>query len=250
MFEFYSVPLYSGSFHKVIDTISKWIHQKTKSYVCVVSVHGIVEAYHDKKFLRILQHARLAVPDGMPLVHVGKLFGQSGTTRIYGPDLFLGICEEAEKKQFRVFFYGTTVKTLEKMKKHIQQIYPHLMIVGLHAPPFRPLLSYEISRERDYIRSRKPQIIFVGLSTPKQELWMAKNYSSFSGCTCIGVGAAFDFIAATKKQAPYWMRRTGLEWMFRFSQEPKRLWKRYVFCMLLFPYFLLVSLLRFWKKTS
>ena len=249
MFEFYSIHFYSGSFDTILSAVSRWIKQKKSAYICVVSVHGVVEAYKNRSFLSVLQKADLAVPDGMPLVWIGKIFGHVKTTRIYGPDLLLHMCKEAEKKRFRVFFYGTTSRTLHLLITRVKKLYPHLIIAGSFAPSFRPATPWEIQQEKIIIQTSKPDILFVGLSTPKQEFWMDKNYSLFVGTTCIGVGAAFDFIAGTKKQAPEWIRSIGFEWLFRFFQEPTRLWKRYCLNVILFPYLLLKNVVYSLKRT-
>lgn len=215
-----------GSIGDVIVQISRWIDADARAYVCVTGVHGVVEANRKPAVLQAHQEAGLVVPDGMPLVWIGKVMGHRATERIYGPDLFLALCRRAQEEKWRVFFYGCTTQVLIALSRRLHEQFPKLIIAGSYAPPFRVLTEKESKKIVQTINTSRAQIVFVGLSTPKQELWMEAHHKKLRANVLLGVGAAFDFIAGTKKQAPLWMRRAGLEWLFRFFQEPRRLWYR------------------------
>ena len=153
--------------------------------------------------------------------------GYNHVTRVYGPDLMLALCEYSQSRGFRHFLYGSTPEVLFCLGDNLTKRYPQLKIVGTYAPPFRLLTKKEEQDEIQTINSTEPDIVWIGLSTPKQELWMDKNITRLNAKVLIGVGAAFDFHAGLKKQAPSWMQRNGLEWFFRLLTEPRRLWRRY-----------------------
>lgn len=249
-FNVLGIEFFSGSYKKVIETISFWIERNEKRYICVTSVHGVVESQRNKDLFKIHRQAGMVVPDGMPIVWMGKLMGFSHTRRIYGPDLFLHMCEEVEKRRYRVFFYGTTKKTLVKLRKALLNQYPRLKIGGILAPPFRKLKDEEIRTVRKKIDKVKPQLIFIGLSTPKQEFWMQENIKHLNANVLIGVGAAFDFIAGIKLQAPRWIQNSGFEWLYRLAQEPRRLWGRYSTIIPLFFYFLVKDKLTYSQESD
>jgi N-acetylglucosaminyldiphosphoundecaprenol N-acetyl-beta-D-mannosaminyltransferase len=227
MYSFAGLSIFTGSIADTVRQMGQWIRQKKHAYICVTGAHGVVEAQRESDVMSAHTQAELVVPDGMPLVWMGKAVGYKNTQRIYGPDLLLAVCKEAQRREWKIFLYGTTKGTLQKLKEKLLAMFPRLYIVGEYAPPFRALTTAEDSMIVKTINKVAPQIIFVGLSTPKQELWMQKHVEKLKANTLIGVGAAFDFIAGTKKQAPSWVRRVGFEWLFRLAQEPKRLSKRY-----------------------
>lgn len=196
-------------------------------YVCVTSVHGVITAVHDPSFRSILNGADIATPDGMPLVWAMRSFGLRDQTRVYGPDLTLKLCEQAARCGHRVFLYGGREETLQSLKDRLLGSFPDLKIVGMHAPPFRPLTSEEDAAYVRMIQEADTDLLLVGLSTPKQDRWMAEHVTKLRGIVMIGVGAAFDFHAGRVKQAPHWIQQAGLEWLFRLLMEPRRLWKRY-----------------------
>lgn len=218
---------FSGSVGGVTEIVARWIHSGKRAYICVTGAHGVVESKQSHSVLFAHQEAGLVVPDGMPLAWLGRLLGHPDTKRIYGPDLFIELCKRAEKKKWRIFLYGTTEDTLIRLQKQLHHNFPKLIIVGSYAPPFRALTPKEEKEIIVTINESRPHIVFVGLSTPKQELWMHTHSQRLTANALIGVGAAFDFVSGTKKQAPRWIQRTGFEWLFRFSQEPSRLWYRY-----------------------
>jgi N-acetylglucosaminyldiphosphoundecaprenol N-acetyl-beta-D-mannosaminyltransferase len=178
----------------------------------------------------------------MPMVWISHLFGYKKVTRVYGPDLMRAVCLTSQQKQYSHFLYGSTPETLEKLKKQLLAVYPDLIIRGSFSPPFRALTQDEDQQIIQMINQSGSDIIWVGLSTPKQELWMANHAHAFKHGILIGVGAAFDFVAGTKKQAPVWMQRSGLEWVFRLYSEPGRLWRRYLVNNPLFAFLFFLQL--------
>lgn len=210
------------------QTIHQWISDDDPHYICVTSVHGVMESQRDEELRRIHNMAGLVTPDGMPLVWLSIISGYRGVERVYGPDLMLAICNDSAPVRYRHFLYGGTPIALECLRHNFQRRFPTINIVGSYSPPFRSLTPDEDNKVVQLINSAEPQIIWIGLSTPKQELWMADHIGRLNAPVMIGVGAAFDFHAGTKKQAPRWMQRSGLEWLFRVSTEPKRLWRRYL----------------------
>jgi N-acetylglucosaminyldiphosphoundecaprenol N-acetyl-beta-D-mannosaminyltransferase len=210
-----------------LEQITTAIANKQKGYVCVTGVHGISVAQSDPAFRQILNRAFLCTPDGMPLVWVGRCQGQKQMRRVYGPDLMLAVMELSGKTGWRHFFYGGAHGTADMLTARLAQRFPKLQIVGAWEPPFRPLNQEERQKLREQIRLARPDILWVGLSTPKQEMFMAEYLDQLDVTLMFGVGAAFDFLAGTVRQAPKWMQRSGLEWLFRLYCEPRRLWKRY-----------------------
>jgi N-acetylglucosaminyldiphosphoundecaprenol N-acetyl-beta-D-mannosaminyltransferase len=210
-----------------LAAITEALAQRKKGYVCVTGVHGISEARSDPGFREILNKSFLCTPDGMPLVWVGRMRGQKAIDRVYGPDLMLAVMAASEQKGWRHFFYGGSSGTAELLRQKMVKRFPRLQVVGCYEPPFRPLNSGEEASLQEMVRAAKPDMIWVGLSTPKQERFMAEYLSKLDAILMFGVGAAFDFHAGKVRQAPRWMQRSGLEWFFRLCSEPRRLWKRY-----------------------
>ena len=203
-------------------------------YICVTSVHGIITAVRDPGFRSILNGAAVATPDGMPVVWALRSCGAKGQSRVYGPELMLRLCKQAEALEHRIFLYGGRDTALQELVRRLESRFPRLQLCGYHSPAFRPLTRAEDDREVERLRTADPDIVFVGLSTPKQERWMADHVHRLPRTILIGVGAAFDFHAGTLKQAPPWMQKAGLEWFFRLTMEPRRLWKRYAMIVPLF----------------
>lgn len=231
MFTFAGLSIFTGTRKEVVSRVDSWIRAKKRVYICVTGAHGVTESSQRTDIMRAHNNAGLIVPDGMPLVWLGRLSGHPETERIYGPDLFLDLCMYAQQEKRRIFLYGTTQETLNKLILQLKITFPNLQIVGSYAPPFRTLSEPEKGKVTERINAAKPNIVFVGLSTPKQELWMHEFSGRLRPAVLIGIGAAFDFIAGTKKQAPVWLRQSGLEWVFRMVHDPKRLIVRYVFVM-------------------
>jgi N-acetylglucosaminyldiphosphoundecaprenol N-acetyl-beta-D-mannosaminyltransferase len=212
---------------QALATIDGWIARGEQRYVCVTGVHGVMESRQDPELLRIHNAAGMVTPDGMPLVWLARRAGFPHVDRVYGPDLMLACCEASVARGYRHYFYGGSPGVPEQLAERLQTRFPGLQVVGCHSPPFRPLVSREDDTVVECINASGADIVWVGLSTPKQERWMDANRPYLTVPVLIGVGAAFDFHAGLKRQAPRWIQRSGLEWLFRLSQEPRRLWRRY-----------------------
>jgi N-acetylglucosaminyldiphosphoundecaprenol N-acetyl-beta-D-mannosaminyltransferase len=211
-----------------LDAIADAVRARRKGYICVTGVHGVMEAQDDGNFRRILNGAFLCTPDGMPMVWMGKIRGHSEMRRVYGPDLMLEICAWGEKNPCRHFFFGGAPGVAEQLRDKLTARFPKMQTAGCYTPPFRALDAEEEKLFQEMIRAAKPDILWVGLSTPKQEKFMAEFLPKLDVTLMIGVGAAFDFHSGRVKQAPRWMQRSGLEWFYRLYQEPRRLAKRYL----------------------
>ena len=210
-----------------VESIFDAIERGRGGYVCVTGVHGVMEAQRDAAFRSILNRSLLTTPDGMPTVWVGRASGFGRIRRVYGPDLMLAICEHSLNEHRSHFLFGGTEGVAERLRERLVGRLPGLNIVGTYTPPFRPLTGAEEDAIVRRLTGLRPDIIWVGLSTPKQEKLMARLHARVAPAVLIGVGAAFDFHCGRVAQAPRWMQRSGLEWVFRALQEPRRLLPRY-----------------------
>jgi N-acetylglucosaminyldiphosphoundecaprenol N-acetyl-beta-D-mannosaminyltransferase len=222
------VPIAAINMDQAACQIEEWIRNKQNIFITVTGVHGIMESQYDEEVKEIHKKAAMCVPDGMPTVWIGKFYGHRDMKRVYGPDLMLEIMKRSIESGYTHFFYGGKPGVTELLKKRLVARFPGLKIVGVFSPPFRQLSEGEENQLQILIDKLSPDIIWVGLSTPKQERWMAAHLKKLNTRVMIGVGAAFDFHAGLVKQAPRWIQRSGLEWLFRVYQEPGRLWKRYM----------------------
>ena len=204
------------------------IDRRGKGYICVTGVHGIMEARRDVGFRAILNRALLCTPDGMPTVWVGRLQGHRRMRRVYGPDFMLEMCRLSVAPGYRHFLYGGNRGVGELLKRRLESLAPGINIVGTCTPPFRPLSSEEEDQLIQTVAAVDPDIIWVGLSTPKQEQFMARMIDRLDTRLMVGVGAAFDIHAGLLAEAPAWMKTCGLQWLHRLLKEPRRLWKRYL----------------------
>jgi N-acetylglucosaminyldiphosphoundecaprenol N-acetyl-beta-D-mannosaminyltransferase len=236
------VGVHALNLRSAVLVLQNAIASRTKGYVCVTGVHGVSEAQTDPAFRAILNHAFLNTPDGMPLVWIGRSSGHQEMERVYGPDLLLEVCKASQWTRWRHFFYGGGPGTAEALAAVLQSKFPRMQIVGTHTPPFRPLTPAELKEFQAQIAAVRPDIIWVGLSTPKQENFMASTLSSLDVPIMIGIGAAFDLISGKVRQSPRWIQRSGFEWLYRLIQEPRRLWKRYLKNNPLFVYRLFLQL--------
>jgi len=210
-----------------LAAIAAAVREKRKGYICVTGVHGVMEAQADDAFKKILNDAFLCTPDGMPMVWAGKLNGHREMRRVYGPDLMLDVCAWSETSGAKHFFYGGADGVAELLAQKLKAKFPKLQVAGTFTPPFRALNTDEEKSLAEQVRAAGPDILWVGLSTPKQEKFMAEYLPKLDATVMIGVGAAFDFHSGRVKQAPRWMQRSGLEWFYRLCSEPRRLAKRY-----------------------
>lgn len=209
-------------------SILNWANTGSSRYVCIANVHLLMEAYDSRDFRKRVNDADLVTADGMPLVWLMRLKGVRQQARVYGPTLMLHVLEAAAQSGIPVGFYGGTVRTLASLVKRMQAHYRSLSIVYSCSPPFHAMSPEEDVAVVDQINRSGAKILFVGLGCPKQETWMA-DHRGLVNAVMLGVGAAFDFHAGLKPQAPMWMQRAGLEWSFRLFTEPRRLWKRYLY---------------------
>jgi len=202
-----------------VAVIGQALERKNKGYVCVTGVHGVSEARRDRAFRTVLNRAFLNTPDGMPMVWMGRLQGFREMGRVYGPDLMLRLCEVSPARGWTHFLYGGAPGVVEDLRRRLERRFPGLRIVGVHSPPFRPLTAVQEDDLVGRIGQLRPDIFWVGLSTPKQEQFMAQFWQRLDATLLFGVGAAFDFHAGRVKQAPRWMQRSGFEWLFRLATE-------------------------------
>jgi N-acetylglucosaminyldiphosphoundecaprenol N-acetyl-beta-D-mannosaminyltransferase len=195
--------------------------------VCVATVHMVMEAFDAPEFQRGVNAAEMVTPDGVPLVWALRGLGLRETRRVYGPTLMRLVCRRAEECGLPVGLYGGSPEVLEKLREGLIARHPLLRVAFAASPPFRPETDEEAAATREAIEASGARILFVGLGCPKQERWMAAQREALP-CVMLGVGAAFDFLAGSKRQAPAWLQRAGLEWLFRLVSEPRRLWRRYL----------------------
>lgn len=232
---------------QALAILEHWIANRDPHYVCVSTVHGVMECQKDEAVRRALNSSGLTTPDGMPLVWISRLRGFRHVRRVYGPDLMLAVCERSVAKGYRHYLYGGHPGVAELLKARLEQRFPGVQIVGADSPPFEPLTPEEDEQAVQRINAARPDIVWVGMSTPKQDLWAAEHVGRLNAPVIIAVGAAFDFVSGRKRQAPRWMRNSGLEWLFRLLQEPRRLWRRYLILNPLFIWLLLGQCLGFRK---
>ena len=213
----------------VIALMERWIASgEPGRYITVTGMHGVSEAQSDGELKRILNEADLVVPDGMPLVWLARHRGYALKRRVYGPELMMTFCEATADKGYRHFLYGGATGVTDHLTRVLRSRCPGIEIVGTYSPPFRSLNAAEEAGLIEQVQAASPDVLWVGLSTPKQERWMAEFGRKLRVPIMVGVGAAFDFHTGRQRQAPIWMRENGLEWLFRFIHEPRRLWRRYV----------------------
>lgn len=215
------------SIAKAVTKIKALIEDGRGHYICVSTVHMCMESYDDNTFQKIVNNADFVVPDGRPLVWAQYLLGARDAKQTRGIDLMLALCEVASALRLPIGFYGTTQKKLAKLRYIMKMRFPGIKITNTIAPPFRLLTSDENDEYINMINKSGTRILFVGIGCPKQERWMAENKFKLN-CVMIGVGAAFDFIIGSKRQAPRWIQYLGFEWFYRLISEPKRLWRRYL----------------------
>ena len=210
-------------------TVSEWIeHRDGCRYIALTGMHGIMEAQHDPAFKCILDAADLVVPDGMPLVWLSRLRGRPLKRRVYGPELMLEVCRQTASRGCRHFLVGGAPGVADRLATILKCRFPGLVIAGTCSPPFE---SWTEAQEEEFvgtINRAAPDVVWVGLGTPKQERWMHRHRGRLQAAVLLGVGAAFDIHSGRRRQAPRWMRETGGEWLFRLVQEPRRLWRRYL----------------------
>ena len=210
-----------------VALFESWIAARERHYVCVVPAHSVMDCQDDPELCAIVNAAGLVTPDGMSLVWLLRWRGYRDTERVYGPDLLLAACERSVAAGWRHFFLGGEAGVATELAARLQRRFPALAVAGSLSPPFRDLSAAEDAALCRAINDAGPDIVWVGLGSPKQERWMAAHREALSASVLIGVGAAFDFLSGRRRQAPRWVQRSGLEWLFRLTLEPRRLWRRY-----------------------
>ncbi|WP_290659438.1 WecB/TagA/CpsF family glycosyltransferase [Aquabacterium sp.] len=215
------------SWDEAISRIADWGAEHQSRYVTLCNVHSVVTGSQSAQFAAVINGADMALPDGAPIAWMMRKEGFAKQQRISGPDLMLSYLAEAERRGQSVFFYGSVDDTLVKLRDRMMTQFPKLKIVGMTSPPFRKLTEKEEAGYAQKINASGAHVVFVGLGCPKQEAWMAEQRGTIKA-VMVGVGAAFDYHAGTLRRAPVWMQQRGLEWLYRFVCEPRRLARRYL----------------------
>lgn len=219
------IPISVTSYDDVIATLTNRPADKA-TVVAVCNVHSVMSARRNPALREAIGAAEIATPDGVPIVWGLRATVRKEQQRVYGPDLMRKAF--VDDVGWKHYLYGSTPETLGQLQAKLEEIAPAAEIVGSFSPPFRDMTPAESDEAMEAIRTSGADVVWVGLGMPKQELWMHEIRPELPGVALLGVGAAFDFLAGTKKQAPAWMQKAGLEWLFRLIQEPRRLWRRYI----------------------
>jgi N-acetylglucosaminyldiphosphoundecaprenol N-acetyl-beta-D-mannosaminyltransferase len=222
------VGVHATTLEEAVTLSSCFLQSGARGYVCLTGVHGVMEAQRDAQLQHILNDAVLCLPDGMPTVWVGRAQGHRQMARVYGPDYMLAMCRWLLRCGCRHFLYGGKPGVAEILQQQLQQKLPSLQIVGMYTPPFGELSETQEDELRQRVTECKPDIFWVGLSTPKQERFMAEHVGELDVRLMAGVGAAFDIHAGLVYDSPDWIKSCGLQWLDRLRQEPRRLWRRYL----------------------
>ena len=222
------IPVDAQTFDEAVNTLADWAVQPQKRYVSTCPVYTLMIARENHWMRQALEGADMVTADGMPLVWLQHRLGCPEAERVYGPDVMRALCEKTANREIRHFFWGGLPGVAEQLAQKLQRAYPGLQIAGLYSPPVEEIGDSPNPAVIERLNNANAQVVWVGLGSPKQDLWMSLYRPVLNAPLLIGVGAAFDFIAGTKPQAPHWMQRSGLEWLFRLSREPGRLWRRYL----------------------
>ena len=225
----FGVPMAMTDYDGAMDVMDSMIEARERGWICASSVHSLIVAQDDPDMHTALTEFVMTVPDGMPIVWAANMLGENLTDRVYGPELMSRYCARAADKGHRVWLYGgRDEEALADLMLNLRRRYPGLQIVGAHSPPFRPLTEAEDEEVLRSIERARPDVIWVGIGVPKQEKWMVRMRERIEAPVMCAVGAAFDFHAGRVSQAPEWMQTRGLEWVYRLTQEPRRLFPRYL----------------------
>jgi N-acetylglucosaminyldiphosphoundecaprenol N-acetyl-beta-D-mannosaminyltransferase len=221
------VPLALTDYEETMDWMDAVVAERSKAYLSAAAVHLVMVAQEDAETAEAVRDASLVVPDGQPLVWALRSLGHEAS-RVYGPDLMAKYCERSAHTGVRMYLYGGRNQgALVELALRLRRRYPGLKIVGGYSPPFRQLTDEERDWVVDDVNRCKADVVWVGIGQPKQEIWMREMRDALDAPMLVGVGAAFDFHAGLVPQAPTWMQNLGLEWVYRLSKEPRRLWRRY-----------------------
>ena len=220
----------------------RFLEAGERGYICVTGVHGIMESQRDEPLRNILNRSFLTTPDGMPTVWLGRLLGFGHMRRVYGPDFMVDVCKHSVDRGYRHFLYGGKPGVAEDLQAELTRRFPGINVVGTYTPPFRPLNSNEEAALKVQLEQSKAQVLWCGLSTPKQERFMGAYIDRLPVNLMVGVGAAFDLLSGNLREAPEWVKQSGLQWLFRLLMEPRRLWRRYLYNN---PQFVWLTILQF-----
>jgi N-acetylglucosaminyldiphosphoundecaprenol N-acetyl-beta-D-mannosaminyltransferase len=209
-----------------MDAMAASIQSDRTGYICLAPAHNLMACRSDPTLRGIFNRSMLTVPDGVGTVWFLRFLGHKAE-RVYGPDLMLKICERGASSGWRHFFLGGKPEVAERLVERLLAQFPTLQVAGKFSPPFRKMTPAELDGMIGAINASKVDFLWVGLGSPKQEHWMSEMRERLDSKILVGVGAAFDFVSGTKAQAPKWIQRAGLEWLFRLMSEPRRLWRRY-----------------------
>jgi N-acetylglucosaminyldiphosphoundecaprenol N-acetyl-beta-D-mannosaminyltransferase len=231
-------PISVVNMRSAIAQIRRWVAEGGGKYVCAADVHSVMRARGDEAHRAALAHADMITADGLPLSIVARLKGVRHIQRVCGPDLMRQICTTVDGEGLRHFFYGGTPEVLDNLIRAFRSVQPALIVAGSYAPPFRPAGELENDAVLHQIRLTAPDLIWIGLGCPKQEIWMYNHLVKIPGVVLVGVGAAFDFHSGAVPRAPRLVSKFGFEWLFRLVVDPRRMWRRYI---IFAPRFVLLS---------
>jgi N-acetylglucosaminyldiphosphoundecaprenol N-acetyl-beta-D-mannosaminyltransferase len=232
---------------QAVSAIGTWIGEKQAHYVCVTPAHAVMDCYDHPELRALYNASGMTTPDGMAVVWWLRWHGQRQVERVYGPDLTLAVCQRSLETGWRHYFYGGGPGVAAELARSLQTRFPGLQVAGVYAPPFGPLNPEEDRSVSAQIAASGADIVWVGLGAPRQEVWMSEHLGRVGAPVLVGIGAAFDFLSGRKRQAPRWIQRSGLEWLFRLFSEPRRLWRRYV---LGYPRFVILAALQAFKELT
>jgi N-acetylglucosaminyldiphosphoundecaprenol N-acetyl-beta-D-mannosaminyltransferase len=226
--EILSVPTHAQTLDDAIATLTQWAHDSSaRYYVCTCPVYTLMVCHENDQLRQAINAADMIAADGMPIVWVQRRWGYPNAERVYGPDVMLELCRYTADSPISHFFLGGTTNVTQKLMVNLHQRFAGLRFAGTASPVIDDPAALDWALiER--LNSANPSVIWVGLGSPKQDIWMHRCRPHLNAPLLIGVGAAFDFLSGSKPQAPVWMRRSGLEWLFRLAQEPRRLGRRYL----------------------
>jgi len=214
------------SLNEQVEVMSEWAQQRVSKTVCVANVHMLIESRRNTKLRSALSKADIVTPDGMPLVWVMRALGLTSQDRVAGMDIFIGACRRCVEKDVSIYLLGSTQKTLDAMQRRLSKDFPTLKVAGVESPPFGPIHDTDYTDTVARVNQSGAGFLFVSLGCPKQERWMDMHVGKINA-VMVGVGGVFPVFAGLQKHAPKWIRESGLEWLYRLVQEPKRLYKRY-----------------------
>lgn len=213
---------------RAVGLADDWIAAGRAGYICMTGVHGVMEAKRDPEFRQVLNGAVVNAPDGMPMTWVGRAQGFREMDRVFGPEFMAAMCERSVERRFRNFLYGGKPGVAELLRANLEERFPGLKVVGTYTPPFGALTGAQEEEICGRLRAARPHLVWVGLSTPTQERFMARFVDRLDVPLLVGVGAAFDYHAGLLSDCPHWVKRAGLQWVHRLMQDPRRLWRRYL----------------------